>query len=63
MIPSLPMNECFSSAGALIEEFMKSTIQSNSLQKKKQRKHQIRIDHELGRLELDNDLYGKKSSC
>lgn len=35
MIPLLPMNECFSSAGALIEEFMKSTIQSNNLQKNK----------------------------
>lgn len=35
MIPLLPMNEYFSSAGALIEEFMKSTIQSNNLQKNK----------------------------
>ena len=35
MIPLLPMNECFSSSGALMEEFMKSTIQSNNLQKNK----------------------------
>lgn len=42
-IPLLPMNECFSSADALIEEFRKSTIRSNNLQKK-HRKHQIRKD-------------------
>lgn len=39
-------DECFSSKGALIEEFMKSTIQSNNLQKKKGK-----INRALGPLE------------
>ena len=35
MISLLPMNECFRTVGALMEEFMKSTIHSNNLQKNK----------------------------